>query len=168
MRRRSASDWLCALQLEDFKLEETSQLLWSLATLRVPGDSAGSVFEAALAHWPEQLRASIASQPAAAAGAAVIPAATPPPLRAHFSPKNVVQLAFAYAKTHADYVPESLREEGAAGEHVTLAFRSVLAQVRTPHPCAPRTRPLHAWTRTRRPRCAATIRRAASCGYSRL
>ena len=105
------------LQIPYFRLEETAQLLWALASLDASPARSAIIFDAALDHWPTQLRTAASTAPAAGGSRS---------RRAAHLPKNVSQLAFAYAKVAREYVPEG---SGGGGEPAALAWREALPAV---------------------------------------
>eukprot|EP00892_Ulva_mutabilis_P011249 jgi/Ulvmu1/8497/UM044_0031.1 len=102
-----------------FRLEETAQLLWALASLDAPPARCAPLFDAALDHWPSQLRAAVAAGSGGGGRSRSRRGA------AHL-PKNVSQLAFAYAKSAREYVPEAT---GGSGEPAALAWAEALPAV---------------------------------------
>lgn len=135
------------LQLHLFKLEETCQVLWALASLNVQVDRSAFLFSTALAYWPSQLQDSLESLTGRSSGgasstqvsyqslngnsqAARPPTSSPgttasgPASRLRLKPKNVVQLTFAYAKMDDQYIPEGAKD-GQADEDVAVAFQLV-------------------------------------------
>jgi hypothetical protein len=142
---------LKCVQLHQFKLEEICQLLWALASLNIPIDRSSALFSSSLAYWPSQIQDSLAST----TGRATTPGSPPQsisshnnshdaatgqhtrgersttevtrsPHRVHLKPKNVVQLAFAYAKVDDQFVPEAAKDSR-VDEDIAVAFKLVRA-----------------------------------------